>query len=313
MDNVILITGVSGFLGRYLAQYLANKEHNVVGVDIVSPENSPSHFLKKYLSVKLPDPSFIQLIKEIKPTICIHCAGRASVNASMLDPYNDYIQGPELTFYILNYLHEIVPKCKVLFLSSAAVYGNPSTLPIQESFTPSPISIYGFNKWQSEIICREFYDIYKQPTASLRVFSAYGPGLRRQVIWDICQKALHEKKVCLHGTGNESRDFIHVFDIAKAIENVIKSAEFNGEAYNLGSGRQIEISYIANLVFDYMNLKNIVLNFSNIEPAGNPINWQADIHKISQLGFSPIIPFEEGLQSYVNWFLSEWGKDKLFD
>ena len=308
MDNVILITGVAGFLGRTLARHYFELGWKVIGTDIIAPENSPTSFLIRYLCTNLPNPSFVQLLKDTKPSVCIHCAGRASVGASIRQPYEDYIQGPELTFYVLNCLHEVTPECRFVFLSSAAVYGNPPVLPIQEATLPAPISIYGFNKWQSEIICREFFEVYQQPTASVRIFSAYGPGLRRQVIWDICEKTSSGDTLNLQGTGKESRDFIHSQDIGKGIEIVAKSAGMSGEAYNLGSGRQITISFLANLALDYLQSGKKKISFDNIETIGNPLNWQADIQKIKQLGFSPNIPFEKGLHAYITWFLSEWGR-----
>ena len=308
MDNVILITGVAGFLGRTLARHYFKQRWEVIGIDIVAPENAPASFLEKYLCANLPSPSFKQLVEETKPSVCIHCAGRASVGGSIIQPLEDYINGPELTFYVLNCLHDVVPGCKFVLLSSAAVYGNPSILPIQESVLPAPISIYGFNKWQSEIICHEFFEVYQQPTAIVRIFSAYGPGLRRQVIWDICEKASTGNTLYLHGTGEETRDFIHGHDIALGIDAVAKSAAMSGEIYNLASGKHITISYLANLTLGYLQSSNKEIFFDKIEPVGNPLNLHADIQKISQLGFSPTIPFEKGLHSYVTWFLSEWGK-----
>jgi UDP-glucose 4-epimerase len=306
MSKVVLITGVAGFLGRTLALYFFERGWEVVGVDNIDQENLPVSFLKIFLSVNLPDPLFIQLLEKSQPIVCIHCAGGASVAASIAQPINDYKQGPALTYYILNSLHDIIPQCNFILLSSAAVYGNPPSLPILEDFSPAPISIYGFNKWQSEIICREFTQVYGQPTAIVRIFSAYGPGLQRQVIWDICKKAITEDVIHLHGRGNESRDFVHSYDIAQGIEKVITFGKKEGEIYNLACGHQISISDLATLILGYLHLEKKEIIYDKIIPLGDPLNWQANIHKICRLGFSPTIPFEGGLNSYVTWFLSNW-------
>src|SRR5438552_189686 len=79
------------------------------------------------------------------------------------------------------------------------------------------LSPYGYHKRQAELICEEFSRVYALPTAVARIFSAYGPGLRRQVVWDICEKALATGKLELRGTGAESRDFIHAADIARGL------------------------------------------------------------------------------------------------
>jgi UDP-glucose 4-epimerase len=303
-NETILITGVAGFLGRTFARYFFEQGWDVIGIDIASPENSPYSFLKKYLSVNLPDPSFIHLLMETKPTVCVHCAGRASVSGSITQPYDDYAQGPELTFYVINCLHEIVPECKFLLLSSAAVYGNPENLPIAESCQPAPISPYGFNKWQSEIICREFNQVYGQPTASLRIFSAYGPGLRRQVVWDICRKALMDEHILLKGTGMESRDFIHALDIAHGIKFVIQASPMKGDIYNLASGAEVKISDLAKLILCSLALRNNIEFDGHIEK-GDPVNWVADISKIASLGFAVEIPLEKGIESFAQWCRNE--------
>jgi Nucleoside-diphosphate-sugar epimerases len=308
MKSTILITGVAGFLGRNLARHFFELGWEVVGVDIVSPENSPAAFLKQYLAVNLPDPQFAAFLQKVQPAACLHCAGRSSVGASVAKPYEDYCQGPALTGYILNSLHETVPACKFILFSSAAVYGNPSRLPVSEALPEAPISPYGYHKWQSELLCREYAQVYGQPTASVRIFSAYGPGLRRQVLWDICEKAATSEKILLHGTGQESRDFIHVQDITRGIESILASAEMLGEAYNLASGRQVTIASLANMIAKEMQVADKEIIFDCIVPKGDPLYWQADLQKIARLGFVPSIPFEEGLKTYVTWFCSEWGK-----
>lgn len=308
MKKVILITGVAGFLGRTLAHHFFELGWDVVGVDIVSPENSPATFLKQYLPMNLPDPAFVELLRVVKPAACLHCAGRSSVGASINQPFEDYIQGPALTSYILNCLHENIPDCEFVLFSSAAVYGNPSRLPVSEELLEGPISPYGYNKWQSELLCREYAHVYAQPTACVRIFSAYGPGLRRQVLWDICEKAVSCDVVSLFGTGKEGRDFIHTQDIARGVEVILKSASFTGDIYNLASGKQVFISDLANQILEYLKLSSKQVIFDQVVHMGDPMNWQADIKKIKLLGFEPEVSFEEGLRNYVNWFQSEWGR-----
>ena len=308
MKRTILITGVAGFLGRTLAHHFFGQGWDVVGVDILSPENSPAAFLKQYLPVYLPDHSFVELLQSMHPTACIHCAGRSSVGASVAQPLEDYNQGPALTSYLLNCLHENVPDCKIVLFSSAAVYGNPSILPVSEELAEAPISPYGYHKWQSEILCREYAQVYHQPTASVRIFSAYGPGLRRQVLWDICEKAVSGNVVNLFGTGKEGRDFIHTLDIARGVEAILKSAAFSGESYNLASGRQTFISDLADQIIELLKLNSKKVVFDQVTHLGDPKNWQADINKIKLLGFEPEVAFEKGLRDYVNWFQFEWGR-----
>ncbi|MDF5725945.1 MAG: NAD-dependent epimerase/dehydratase family protein [Rhizonema sp. PD37] len=304
MPNNILVTGVAGFIGRYVARHFSEQGWSVIGIDNSPPENAPLANLAAYHRFQLPDVALSSVLKEQPPDVCIHCAGRASVWLSMSDPAADFYTNTVLTFEILNALRLNAPNCRFIFLSSAAAYGNPESLPITEEQHSAPLSPYGFHKWQCEQLCLEFTKVYDLPTASLRIFSAYGPGLRRQVLWDICQKAITQNFVSLQGTGSESRDFIHALDIAKALVVVANSAPMQGEVYNLASGREIYISELANMVLSALE-SNVLPQFDTIVPAGTPLNWQADISKLSTLGFTPSVPLERGVKTFAQWCRAE--------
>lgn len=302
--KTVLITGVAGFIGRYAARYFSKQGWKVIGTDNSPPENAPLADLSTYQRFQLPNPEFSNLLQTYKPDALIHCAGRASVALSVSDPAADFDSNTLLTFNILDALRLNAPACKFIFLSSAAVYGNPSKLPIDETHPVAPISPYGFHKLQSEQLCLEFAKIYHQPTASMRIFSAYGAGLRRQVMWDICQKAISQKYLILQGTGNESRDFVHALDIAGALSIVIDRAPMQGEIYNLGNGREVSIAELSMIVLESLG-KNFPPEFDGIIPVGNPLNWQADISKLKSIGFTPTVELERGVKIFVNWCHAE--------
>jgi UDP-glucose 4-epimerase len=296
LNQSLLVTGVAGFIGRYVARYFSEQGWSVIGVDNSPPENAPLH--------NLPDPSLNNLFKEYSPNICIHCAGRASVSLSIIEPDIDFQSNTALTFEILNALRINAPSCRFIFLSSAAVYGNPELLPIGETQRCNPISPYGFHKLQSEQLCLEFSKVYDLPTASVRIFSAYGPGLRRQVLWDICRQAIYQPIVKLQGSGKESRDFIHALDVAKALLVVATSAPMQGEAYNFASGREVTVLELTKMVFKSLDYKGSV-EFDRIVPVGTPINWQADVTKLGSLGITDFLSLERGVHVYANWCYAE--------
>lgn len=300
----VLVTGASGFLGRAIVQYFSSKGLTIFGTDRVAPENAPLLLLSEYASITLPDPYFESLLLKWKPQVIIHCAGRASVPQSMQNPAEDYQQGPVLTFYVLDAIRRLVPNCSFLLLSSAAVYGNPVRLPVNENDTLQPVSAYGFHKWQSELICREFSQLYSIPSVSARIFSAYGVGLRRQVMWDIAYKALTQKEIILQGTGLESRDFIHAHDIALALDMILSHAPMQGEAYNVGSGEETTITELTHIILNALERK-MPVNVSDVVHPGTPLNWRADISRIKYLGYNPKIPLLMGIQSFLTWCRQE--------
>lgn len=296
----ILITGVAGFLGRAIARYFSQRGDVLFGIDRLAVENAPVSDLSKYATLELPDARLSDFLEKWQPEVCVHCAGRASVSQSMKKPAEDYEAGPALTFYLLDTLRRVSQGSKFIFLSSAAVYGEPTSLPVSEKQFPAPVSAYGYHKWQGEILCQEFARLFGLKTASIRIFSAYGPGLRRQVIWDIARKALTQPKLILQGTGEESRDFIHAVDIAGALEAVVSSAPLTGEVYNVASGRETTIAALAKMVLAAMDL-DVALNFSGNVPPGTPKNWRADISRIQNLGFAPQVSLEDGIESFAAW------------
>ncbi|MDB6174841.1 MAG: NAD-dependent epimerase/dehydratase [Chthoniobacteraceae bacterium] len=285
-----------------MAREFARKEWRILGVDVVPPENAPQG--AGYVRLALPSSGFNELLRSQQPDVCIHCAGRASVPLSMNDPASDFRDNTVLTFEILEALRREALACRFLFLSSAAVYGNPESLPVAETHRVAPLSPYGYHKRQCELLCEEFSTIFGLPTAALRIFSAYGPGLRRQVIWDICERVLTTGELRLRGTGRESRDFIHATDIGRALLCIASEAPCRGEIYNVASGREATIQELSSLLLDALG-SSTRPRFDGAATPGNPLYWRADIGRIAALGFAPSISLEKGVRSVATWSSAE--------
>ena len=300
LPQSVLITGAGGFLGGYISRQFASDGWRVLAVDRLSPDLIHCPHGATYHQLLLPDPALGQLLDAEQPKICIHCAGRASVPFSMENPEADFRDNTVLTFELLETLRNHAPACRFLLLSSAAVYGNPDSLPVTEAQRPAPLSPYGYHKLQCELLCEEFTRIYDLPTAIIRIFSAYGPGLRRQVLWDICERALTSRNLVLHGTGAESRDFIHAADVARALALIASEAPCRAEVYNLATGREVTIRELAGLITAVL-CPELEARFDGAVRAGDPRNWRADIGKVAALGFAPSIPLEQGIRSVATW------------
>jgi UDP-glucose 4-epimerase len=297
-----LITGLAGFLGRYAAREFLRDGWRVVGLDDVPPENAPHGV--EFHRMHLPAPEFAALLASAAPEVCIHAAGRASVAFSLSEPALDFRVGVVLTFELLDALRRHAPRCRFILLSSAAVYGNPTTLPVAETHPVQPLSPYGWHKRQSELVIEEFARIYAQPGLAVRIFSAYGPGLRRQVVWDICERALTTGRLTLHGTGEESRDFIHATDVARALVLLATNAPAEGEIYNLATGRETTIRELTTTLLTSLACASQP-QFDGQSTPGDPRNWCADITRLAELGFAPEITLEDGLRSVAAWCLAE--------
>jgi len=292
----ILILGSNGFIGSNALRYFRNKYPSTVGCDVIAPVVYDDGF---FLLDK-DNSRFDQVFLRNSFDLCINASGSGSVPYSIEHPEEDYRLNAKNVFEILNAISQLNSQCRFLNFSSAAVYGNPESLPLSEKSRTRPLSPYGFHKLISEQICAEYYHLKKIKTCSMRVFSVYGQGLRKQLFWDIYQKSKKSSEVELFGTGDETRDFIHIEDLLLAIECIIEKSSFEAEIINVASGKSSSIRDVAQTFLRAMG-STAQLKFNNINKEGDPLKMLADIGKVSGYGFSPAINIEEGLASYAGW------------
>ena len=244
----VIIIGSKGFIGHNLLYYFQVKGYEVWGADVVVDYvNSERYFL-----IDASNSDYNSVFQASTYDLCINCSGAASVPDSLKNPLRDYYLNTVNVFKILEAIKKFQPDCRFINLSSAAVYGNPKHLPVKEDTRPDPLSPYGIHKLQAEQICKEFYDFYKIQTCSLRIFSVYGTGLKKQLFWDLYNKAKTGISFNLFGTGNESRDFIYVLDLVKAIELVCEFSSFKAEVINIANGEEIMIKDAVSIFFSFI-------------------------------------------------------------
>lgn len=307
----VLITGGGGFLGSHIAHYFGALGLKIAVLGRFASFPGQVSFypnLWKLCGMTLPDPAFESVVKEFQPTMIIHCAGTASVTDSVSDPYGDFRHTVEVCAFCLETVRCLVPTCRFFLLSSASVYGNPISLPITETARVLPVSPYGYHKMLCELLAEEYEMLHGLKIVILRIFSAYGERLNRQVIYDICAKfsAPGINPVVLHGNGDESRDFVHAQDVARAIE-YIQAANTTG-TFNVASGTQTTIKEIVNILSGCFNSSRQI-EFSGHPRKGDPIHWQASIEKIASLGYTPSITLKDGISRYVKWFKTKFNGD----
>ena len=292
----ILIIGSKGFLGSAGYKYFSEKHgYEVFGADVVTEYDDPNYFL-----IDATNADFKSIFKDYQFDYCINCAGAASVPDSFIHPERDYLLNVYLLVNLLNAIKELNPGCKLIQLSSAAVYGNPQSLPIKEEHMLKPLSPYGIHKKQAEELCRLYHDYFGLSVTVFRVFSAYGKGLKKQLFWDIYKKSQLNKQILLFGTGLESREFIHINDIINAME-IVLNAEWPGfRILNIANNQPEKIEKAALMLLKYLHFPG-ELRFSGTVRNGDPLNWQADISKLLALGYNNSVTFENGINDYCKW------------
>lgn len=295
----VLITGINGFIGTHIAQFFKSKGVQIYGWDI-----SVSNCINNNVSViDLLDYDRVEEnLKLISPDIIFHCAGSADVNKSVLNPLRDVAGNYITTHNILFALKKLnIRSTRFVLLSSAAVYGNPRQLPITENAEKLPLSPYALHKRAAEEACEFMSRNYEIDTKVLRIFSAYGPGLRKQIFWDMYQKVCNNGELNMWGSGYESRDYIYIDDLVNAITIVALSAPQNEIFYNIANGEEVQIRTVAYKFASLMDLPAEKIHFIGERREGDPINWRADITRLKKLGYQRKVGLEDGIEKYVEW------------
>lgn len=302
----VLITGAAGFLGSHICQYFLQQKVSVYALGRLW---SSSEMLMRFrglcgiLEVDLPSPRLAEVLAEITPDMIVHCASSASVPLSMGDPLSDLRQSVGIFSEVLDAVRLYSPNSTVALLSSAAVYGQPKQLPTSELERENPVSPYGYHKWLSELLAREYSEIFGVKTLVLRIFSAYGERLYKQVVYDILKRISTpgDNPILLFGTGQETRDFIHAQDISRALFTLLIQGKIG--TYNIASGNPASIATVASLLSKFAPHSHPII-FNGISRPGDPDCWHANISKLTETGFVPSITLENGLEMVASQHLS---------
>ena len=297
----VLITGASGFIGHRTGIEFQKYGYEVIGWDRSEARNGFD-----IVPVDMSDEEIlISRLEDCNPDIIIHCAGAADVGKSVKDPTMDYHGNVTLTHNLLFSLHKTeMEKTRVVFLSSAGVYGNPISLPITEDMPLNPLSPYAVHKVMCEDLCKYFANNYGMNVKVARIFSAYGEGLKKQIFWDMHKKAAAKGRLDMFGTGNESRDYIHVDDVVQSLYLLATKAS-DHVVFNVANGEEITIREATELFAEAAGVTKENIAFNGVVREGDPLNWRADISRIRALGYKMTVNIKDGIEEYVEWLRKE--------
>jgi UDP-glucose 4-epimerase len=290
----ILIIGSKGFIGSHCVDFFQSK-----GVDVWQADVNESA-AKFFYKIERQNSDFSLVFKEHQFDVCINASGSAHVGFSFENPSKDFELNVVNVQKILVAIRDYNSDCKFINFSSAAVYGNPQTLPIKENSVCKPLSPYGFHKLQSELLLTEYHKFFGLKTCSLRVFSAYGPRLKKQLFWDLYQKSLNSDLISLFGTGTETRDFIYIDDLMQIMDLVIQHTPFQGSIYNVGSQVETTIAEAAHLFLNAFSPEK-KLEFTGEVKVGDPTNWVGSMENLKKYGFKAQYDLSLGLKKYAEW------------
>jgi UDP-glucose 4-epimerase len=285
---IAMVTGAGGFIGRHVVRAFEGDGYQAVPVGRGTEHTT------------LSSEQLAPLIDNV--SVVVFCAGGSSVGQSIDAPFADFEKSVPPLAATLELLRTRAPSARLVFLSSAAVYGHADQFPTREDSPARPISPYGFHKRVGEQLCSSWAGSYGLQIAIVRLFSVYGPGLRKQLLWDACRKArAGERRFA--GTGGEMRDWLHVDDAVTLIMAAARTASNDVPLINGGTGVPTTVASVVGEVFAALDAG--APEFIGGDRPGDPPRYVADISRASALGWQPRVDVSRGVRDYVRWFVEQ--------
>jgi UDP-N-acetylglucosamine/UDP-N-acetyl-alpha-D-glucosaminouronate 4-epimerase len=308
MTNVVL-TGGLGFIGSHLIDRLLEDDYDVSVIDDSTTgqtQNVVQH--EKNARLKLFKGSILEKsrISELvsNADVVVHLAAITSVIRSWKEPAMVHDVNVSGTLNVLESCVEHSVK-RLVFISSAAVYGNRSSPPFKEELSLHPQSLYGATKAAGEAYCEAFHETHQIDTVVIRLMNIYGPrrspGPYAGVMMNFGEAVTKQNPITIYGDGEQTRDFTYATDAAEGIKLALECHQAAGEIFNIGTGMPCTVNHLAER---FMQISNRRLPVSHVLPRRGEVRHSfADLTKAtSLLGYRPNVPLEDGLRLFLDWY-----------
>lgn len=297
--KIILVTGGAGFIGSHLADALCQDNDVRVFDSFASGDRANCPDEATVIEGDIRDEAALAAAVD-GVDIIFHEGAIVSVAQSVDDPVRSHAVNVDGTLAVLEAARR--ENARVVFASSAAIYGMPTSLPVTETAPKEPTSPYGLEKLSGDQYCRLYADLYGLPTVALRYFNVYGPrqsgGDYAGAITAFAEQARDGGPLNVHGDGTQTRDFLNVTDVVQA-NLLAATTDATGEAFNVGTGVATTITDVAETVRDQIAPS---AEIEHVEPRQGDIRDSvADIGKARELlGYEPTVSLAEGLERYLS-------------
>jgi nucleoside-diphosphate-sugar epimerase len=303
----VVVTGVAGFIGSFLAEALLERGHEVVGIDAFTPYY-PSREKRANLVGLRRRPEFWLVEDDLTrmeldawldgASVVFHQAAQPGVRSSWGADFPTYVTNNVLATQRLLEACKGRPLGKLIYASSSSVYGDAESYPTAETLRPQPVSPYGVTKLAAEHLCEVYRKSFDVPTASLRLFTVYGPRQRPDMAFSrLVGAALAGEAFELYGDGEQTRDFTFVGDVVQAMADVARSP-WSGVA-NIGGGSRTSLNGVLAIVRELCGEIRLT---RRSRATGDVRHTAADISVAkAAFGYRPRTSLAQGLAAMVAW------------
>jgi UDP-glucose 4-epimerase len=298
----VLVTGGAGFVPSHVVDALVARGAAVTVLDNLQAgklENLTA--VQDRVSFRKSDVRDASAVQEATrgQEFVFHLAANASVPGSLRDPRYDFESNALGTFNVLEAARE-AGVSRVIYASSAAVYGLPQHVPTDEEHPLQPTSFYGISKLTGERLGFMFHEMFDLGFTAIRIFNTYGPRQPRYVLADLIRKLMknpHELEVL--GTGEQVRDYCYATDTAGAFVAAAESSQMNGGVYNIAGGNPISIKELVAIILEVMDLPHCRIRYTGRSWPGDIPHLEADINRIRAAGFAPTMDLSTGIRRTI--------------
>jgi UDP-glucuronate 4-epimerase len=309
----IQLTGGAGFIGSHLSERLLHDGHTLTIVDDLNDFYSPAIKRANLEAVQRAGPvtfhqadicdeeKMFAIGREQRPDAIIHMAARAGVRPSLEDPLLYERVNVRGTMVLLEMARQLdIPK--FVFASSSSIYGVADRVPFSEDDALNlPISPYAATKIAGEKVCYTYSHLYNIRTVCLRLFTVYGPRQRPDLaIHKFTRLITQGKPIPVFGDGSSGRDYTFYSDV---VDGIVAALHYDCkyEVFNLGNSHPISLNTMISTLEAHLGRRATIEHLPD-QPGDVPITY-ADISKAERLlGYSPKVPFSEGIATFVTWF-----------
>ena len=294
----ILVTGAAGFIGSCMAAHL-KAQGATVFVDVAHEDTGTTR------RWPLTEAGLLHVMRGEVPDAVVHAAGSGTVAKVAAHPALELPANLGAWLAVLQYARAHAARSRIILLSSAALYGDAPPTPQRECDARAPVSLYGVAKSQAEQLGAYYAGHSGLQVTAVRLFSVYGNGLRKQLLWDAMNKLMVGDSV-FFGTGQERRDWVHIDDVCRFMSRLLTQvgqiARADLEVFNCAGSPASTFEILAVLAKAAQAPEP---RFSGTTRVGDPRSLIADCSKAhAALDWRASVRWQDGAADYAQWFLS---------